>query len=280
MSIEKILVLGATGMLGKPVVSRLVDHGYSVRILVRDAAKAAEIFSSGVEIVQGDLTSEDSLSTALAGCDAVHISLPEMVEFDATREVIRLASRNQVQRITYVSATTAMEENKSYPRVEVKLRTERLLKDSGIPYVVFCPTWAMETLTNFARGNQVTIIQGKNPPPLHFFAGDDFGRIVAASHDDKRALGKRLFVHGPEEYTLPEAIERYGQIKHPQARLLTLKLWQARVIALLTGNEPLKEVCAVISYFDRVPEMGDPTETNALFGAPAITLDEWLGIPG
>ncbi|NIP41414.1 MAG: NAD(P)H-binding protein, partial [candidate division Zixibacteria bacterium] len=171
MNIDKILVLGATGMLGKPVVKHLVEHGYSVRILVRDGVKAAEMFSSGVEIVHGDLTNEDSLSYALAGCDAVHISLPETIELNATRDVIRLVRKNRVQRITYVSATTAMEENKSYPRVAVKLRTESLLKDSGIPYVVFCPTWAMETLPNFARGNQVTIIQGKNPPPLHFFAG-------------------------------------------------------------------------------------------------------------
>jgi hypothetical protein len=31
-----------------------------------------------------------------------------------------------------------------------------------------------------------------------------------------------------------------------------------------------------MAYFDKVGEMGDPTEANQLLGAPETTLDEWI----
>jgi len=40
-----------------------------------------------------------------------------------------------------------------------------------------------------------------------------------------------------------------------------------------------KFLTRLIDYFDKVGELGDPTEANALLGAPAITLDEWFKMP-
>jgi uncharacterized protein YbjT (DUF2867 family) len=102
----------------------------------------------------------------------------------------------------------ACEENRWFELIDVKMRTEDILRRSGIAHTVFCPTWAMETLHNFVKGDRAVVIIGKNPPALHFFATADFGRIVAASYDDDRALGKRLFIHGPEGITLPDALDR------------------------------------------------------------------------
>ena len=62
------------------------------------------------------------------------------------------------------------EESRWFDRADVKVRSEHLVRDSGLPYVVFCPKWVMETLQNFTRGGTSSIVvDGKNPPP-HFFA--------------------------------------------------------------------------------------------------------------
>ena len=159
------------------------------------------------------------------------------------------------------------------------MRTEKILRHSHIDHIVFCPTWVMETLQNFIHGDRAAVIIGKNPPALHFFAGSDFGRMVAASYDDERALGKRLFVHGPEGITLPDALERFVYACYPQLKVMRMKLWQARLLARLTRREGLTYATRLIAYFDKVGELGDPTEANALFGAPAITLDEWFKMP-
>jgi hypothetical protein len=167
----------------------------------------------------------------------------------------------------------------SFELVDVKMRAEEILGHSHIAHIVFCPTWVMETLQNFIHGDRAAVIIGKNPPALHFFAAADFGRMVAASYDDDRALGKRLFVHGPEGITLPDALERFINACYPQLEVMRMKLWQARLMARLTRREGLTYATRLIAYFDKVGEMGDPTEANALFGAPGITLDEWFKMP-
>ena len=215
----------------------------------------------------------------MKGCDAVHINLTQESELTATQHVVDLARGMGLERVTYVSATTAREENRWFEVIDVKTRTEEVLRQGGIAHAIFCPTWVMETLQNFIHGDRAAIIIGRNPPPLHFFAAADFGRVVAASYDDDRALGKRLFIHGPEGITLPDALERFVKACHPEVKPMRMKLWQARLIARLTGRERMSYVTRLIAYFDQVGELGDPSEANALFGAPSITLDEWFKMP-
>jgi uncharacterized protein YbjT (DUF2867 family) len=276
---RQVLVLGATGMLGQPVARCLVDKGHRVRILVRSVEKARRMFGNAVEIVEGSALNREDIQAGMAGCDAVHINLTQESELTATQHVVDLAQGKGLERVTYVSATTAREENRWFELIDVKMRTEEILHRSGMAQTVFCPTWVMETLHNFIHGDRAVVIVGKNPPALHFFAAADFGRMVAASYDDDRALGKRLFIHGPEGITLLDALERFVYAHHPKLKLMRMKLWQARLIAKLTGREGLTYATRLIAYFDKVGELGDPTEANALLGAPSITLDEWFKMP-
>jgi nucleoside-diphosphate-sugar epimerase len=67
----KVLVTGATGVLGRSVVARLVAAGHSVRGLSRSTDNAALLRRLGVEPVGADLFDVDSLREALLDCDAV-----------------------------------------------------------------------------------------------------------------------------------------------------------------------------------------------------------------
>jgi uncharacterized protein YbjT (DUF2867 family) len=273
---DRILVLGGTGMLGKPVVHELLDE-HRVRLLTRSAAKAREMFGDGIEVVEGSVTKNDDLRAALSDCDAVHLNLTPATEYAAMRDVIALAD-GRLERICYVSATTLSEENRWFYRADIKMRTEELLRESGIPHVIFRPTWVMETLHNFIRGKWAIVLLGKNPPGLHFFAAADFGRMVAASYEDDRGLGKALYVYGPEAITLSDATERFAA-SLPGVRRMRLKLWQARLLAKMLRNRDLDEVIDLVAYLDTAGEHGDPSEANALYGAPSITLDEWFEMP-
>ncbi len=275
---DRILVLGGTGMLGRPVVRGLLENGHAIRILTRSAEKTREVFGDEVDVVEGSATKGADILAAIEGCRAAHINLSPGIEYAATQHVID-AANGQLERITYVSATTLSEENRWFDRVDVKMRTEELLTASGIPHVIFRPTWVMETLHNFVQGNWAVAVVGNNPPPLHFFAAADFGRIVAASYEDERGLGKRLYVYGPEAITLADALARYAAACFPQAWVVRLRLWQARLLAKLIRNDSLADVTELIAYLDVAGEHGDPTEANALYGAPAITLDAWCAMP-
>jgi uncharacterized protein YbjT (DUF2867 family) len=279
MDDRPVLLLGATGMLGLPVAQALASRGHRVRSLARNAEAARRLLGDGVDVVEGSAVSLPDVQSAMAGCEAVHINLPQEAELTAAQHVVRSAADQGIDRISYVSATTVCEANRWFELVDVKMRTEELLAESGIPHVVFCPTWVMESLENFIHGTRGVVIIGRNPPPLHFFAATDFGRMVAESYADRRAIGKRLFVHGPEGIRLPDAVERLFAACHPELKVMRLRLWQAGLMARFTRREELKNVTNLIDYFDRVGEIGDPSEANALLGAPSITLDEWFALP-
>ena len=100
--------------------------------------------------------------------------------------------------------------------------------------------------------------------------------MVAESYEDDRALGRRLFIHGPESFTLPEAIRVFHAAFHPNVKLTRLRPWQARLIAALTRNRSLGAVAQLIAYFDTTDEQGDPAEANALLGTPTTTLADWI----
>ena len=156
----QILILGATGMLGQPVTRCLMDKGHRVRVLTRRLEKARRIFGNTAEIVEGNAVDRDSIRTALAGCDAVHINLTQESELIATQHVIEQAAGSGLERITYASATTACEDNRWFEMVDVKMRTEEILRGSGIAHAVFCPTWVMEVLHNFIHGDRAAVIMG------------------------------------------------------------------------------------------------------------------------
>ena len=75
-----ILVAGATGGVGKRVVRRLVEQGYTVRALIRDIDKARSILGDDVDLVVADITKSETLTPvvmadiqAVVCCTAVRV---------------------------------------------------------------------------------------------------------------------------------------------------------------------------------------------------------------
>lgn len=65
-----VLVVGATGSVGRHVVAEAVRQGYETRALVRDESRAGRL-DPGAQKVAGDLTRAETLADAVAGIDAV-----------------------------------------------------------------------------------------------------------------------------------------------------------------------------------------------------------------
>ncbi|MBK9210042.1 MAG: NAD(P)H-binding protein [Anaerolineales bacterium] len=125
---KTILVIGGTGMLGKPVAQQLKADGFNVRLLARNPEKAQKLVGAGYEIVKGDVDNTAALKEAMIGVDGVHISLkggPSDADFDrmdhiATRDIAQAAKEKNVGRVTILSAYAVSVEKADTPGEQVK----------------------------------------------------------------------------------------------------------------------------------------------------------------
>jgi NADH dehydrogenase len=254
----------------------LKDNGFQVRVLVRDVEKAKPSWDGSVDIVQGDVVNRDHLAAALEDCHGVHISVGGEVDRISAENVAAVAPGMDVQQITYVSGATVAEKNRWFPMVAQKLDAEKAIRDCGVAYTIFCPTWAMEQLPRFARSGKPSLL-GAQPLPVHFLAAEDLAHMVSKAYQLEEAKNKRLYVYGPEAMTMKTALERYCAVFHPEVkRIPVMPLWLAKLLGMLTGNKMLKFAAGLMAYFDKTAEVGDSSEANAVLGPPRTTLDAWL----
>jgi uncharacterized protein YbjT (DUF2867 family) len=280
---KKILVIGGTGMLGEPVALHLKQSDYDVRLMVRDTQKATERFGDGFEIVAGDITDVKSLEKAMEGCYGVHINLSGEMEQTGVENVSSAAARLKLQRITYISGTSVAEENTWVPVMKRKFFAENAIRNSGVPFTIFCPTWCMEVLPKYIRG-ECAIVFGKQPNPYHFIAADDYARMVGASYGKEEAANKRFIIHGPEGILFHDAMAKYCRVFHPELKKVsTMPYWLAAIISTIKGSKEMKAVSSFMAAFEKTGELGDPAEANRILGAPEIKFDDWLqrrkGVP-
>jgi uncharacterized protein YbjT (DUF2867 family) len=274
--VQRILILGATGLLGEPVAHRLLDAGFRVRVMSRWLSRVSARFPEPFEVVEGNALKRADVDKALTGCDAVHISINHEQEDECVTHVVQAARAQGAQRISYVSGTTVCEENRWFPLVDRKLKSEQAIRDSGIAYTIFCPGWFMEMLAHFVRDGQA-LVMGKPSQRWHFVSTQDFARMVTESYRRPEAVNQRFYVHGPQALTIPEALRSYCQALHPEIkRFRHLPYWLLRLIAWLRGSAEMRYGVRMVSYLEKVGERGDPSEANRILGAPQITLDDWL----
>ena len=274
---KRILVIGGTGLLGEPVARHLRSRGYIVRLMVRDVEQTTRRFSEGFEIVPGDIADAWLLKAAMNDCCGVHINLSGELEQIGVERIAATAAKRKLQRITYISGTSVAAENTWVPVIRRKFFAEQAIRECGVPYCIFCPTWFMEVLPKYVRGSRAFVF-GRQPHPYHLLAADDYARMVVAAYGNEAAANKRFILHGPEGILFHDAVKRYCAVVHPHiSKVSTMPHWLATFIAATKGPKELRAASDFMAAFEKIGERGDPGEANDLLGAPRIRLDEWLG---
>ncbi|MGB3138911.1 MAG: SDR family oxidoreductase [Nodosilinea sp.] len=148
----KVLVVGATGTLGRQIARRALDEGHEVRCLVRSAQRAAFLREWGVELVRGNLSRPETLPPALEGIDAVidaSTARPSesVIEVDWRGKVnlIKAARDADIQRFIFVSILNS-EKFPHVPLMNVKRCSEKFLAESGLNYTILQPCGFLQGL--------------------------------------------------------------------------------------------------------------------------------------
>lgn len=142
---KRVLVTGATGYIGGRLVPRLLDAGFTVRVLVRDRERATAMpWASSVEIAIGDVTDPESMSAALADVDVLFYLVHAMTAgrgfedrdrrgADVTASAARAANVAQIVYLGGLHPDGVRLSEHLRSRVEVG----EILMRSGVPTLVF-----------------------------------------------------------------------------------------------------------------------------------------------
>jgi uncharacterized protein YbjT (DUF2867 family) len=149
---RSVLVVGASGSIGRHVLEQATEAGHTVRALVRSAAKARGLPMQAHAVV-GDLTQPETLAAAVAGVDAVVFTHgtdgqgqagAQSVDYGGVRNVLAALGGRRV-RIALMTAIGVTNREGDYNRTtqahDWKRRGERLVRASGLPYTIVRPGW-------------------------------------------------------------------------------------------------------------------------------------------
>lgn len=139
---NKILVTGATGSLGKEVIGQLLNRteASNLAVFVRDSSKVEGLKEKGVEIRIGDYNNYNTLVEAFKNTDKLYFVSGSDIEnrVQQHNNVIKAAKEAGVGHVIYTSFIRKNETASSPIALiaDAHIKTESWLKDSGIKYTI------------------------------------------------------------------------------------------------------------------------------------------------
>jgi NADH dehydrogenase len=222
-----ILVVGATGFLGRDLCRRLAAAGKPVRALVRhtaDRAKVDELKRSGATLVEGDLKDRASLDAACRGIDTVITTASttlsrqagdsiQTVDLEGQMRLVDAAKAAGVRRFIYISYSHGIDV--ACPLATAKRTVEGHVKQSGMTYTILAPSVFMEIWLSPALGFDATSAQariyGSGTNPISWISLGDVAQFVVLSVDHPAARNATLELGGPAALSPLEVVHAFEQ---------------------------------------------------------------------
>ncbi len=230
---KRILITGATGFVGRRLVSRLIKEGYEVIAVTRDADRARAVLPSDVEVIVSDIVNGEELVSDLGKVDfdvVYHLAAeldeasPDLwkVNVEGTKNVIEAIRGRPIERLIYLSSSgvlgstngPAKEDMPYNPETkyeESKAEAERIITYAWLKYqipytivrstIIYGPNKIFADILKAAKSGYPIIGSGKNR--FHLIYIDDVVDALV-SVLDSRASNKIYHIAGPDVYTYEE----------------------------------------------------------------------------
>lgn len=290
--IKTVLIIGASGFVGRHLAKALLAEGYTVRCLVRSLGRAQDLASAGCEIIPGDISDLSSVQHALESVQAVYISIHTLspqqsngasprfmqVEKNGVQNVVMACRSCGVQRVVYVTSLGTSPDAHSEWLCE-RWHTEQLLMDSGLDATVLRPGYIIglggrgfDTIVSQSK-RRIAITMGGNRPKIRTIALDDLIYYLVGVLDDPRSYGQRYDVGNDNVLSSKQLINITAKIlgQRPPIKF-QIPLTLLSTVAPLIGRVGKFPTGAAKGFVDslKVDGIGNPLPIRTILPRPLL----------
>lgn len=220
-----VLVVGATGQLGRVIVRKLLAAGRPVRALARSRDKLAALAAEGAEVVAADLLDLPRITDACRGTSDIVATAnnnmgsgptsPTRVDVQAYRNLCAAARSTDAGRLLFVSYRGASA-NESVDIFRVKWHIEEAIRASGVPYVILRPTafmdvWVHDVLAPGIRKSGVATVFGDGGGLTNYIAVDDVAEFAVRIVAREEVRNEIVELGGPSDLSLEALVTLIAQ---------------------------------------------------------------------
>lgn len=243
-----ILIVGASGRLGKAIARQALSAGKQVRAASRTPEeKLAGLKAEGAEVIAADVREPVSLRRACEGVQAVVASVTgamsgwgnhsKLVDGKGHLDLIDAANAAGVEHFIYISALGIAPDHPA-PWLRHKAEVESYLAKSGMAYTIIRPSAFMETHAHFLVGQPLmekgkVSLFGEGNSPRNFVSVEDVARFVMLALDDPRAKGDIIKVGGPGNPTNNEVAQLYAERIDGEVKIGNMPRGMLKVMSVL-----------------------------------------------
>lgn len=278
---QKILFIGATGMLGKPVALELLRAGFRLTLLARDVVRMQKLFPN-IPVIKGDVFDQSSLEVAMKDHDTVYLNLSvaqsskknsPQTEREGIHNVIAAAKKTGLKRIAYLSSLIKNYQGMNgfkWWSFELKQAAVDAIKRSGLNYSIFYASTFMECLDQqMLQGNKL-MLAGKSEAPMWFIAGKDYGIQVAWALKKAGDSNQEYNIQGLEPFTFDQAAKVFCD--NYKAPIKPMKAPLAPIKVLGMFNQRMNYLYNICEALNKFPEKFESQKTWDELGKPPTTL--------
>jgi uncharacterized protein YbjT (DUF2867 family) len=251
-----ILLTGVTGKTGGETARQLVEKGASLRAIVRDEAKAADLKAAGVELVVGDLSDADTVSKALDGAEKAFMLLPNgEQQLEMEKQFVDLSVAAGIKHLVKMSSMEAVADAQT-PIPQAHWATEEYIRASGLDWTMVKPNFFMQNLLASAA-----TIKGQHKFFLPMGDGTtgmadvrDIGAVCAEVLTGDGHAGKSYEITGPEVLSFYDVAERFSEVLGEKVEYVALPMDVFR--EKMSGILVPWHLNAVCELFREIAEIG------------------------
>ena len=242
-----ILVTGAGGNVGRPLVDALAAAGQSVRAAYHSPERTREASAAGRDAVTVDFAKPETLAPALDGVRTVFLLGP-IGPGHVERElaVVTAARAAGVKRIVKLSVMRAPDESYSFARIHRPI--ERAIEDSGLAWTFLRPTSFMQNFVNHMAPTiraQRSIYTTIPDSPFNHVDTRDVARAAAAVLTSDGHARKAYTLSGPASFTYREAAETIARVSGTPVQCVGITDADARA-AMQSHGVPDSQIDALL----------------------------------